>query len=397
MAWILWGTRNLARHPGRTGLTLLGIAVASAMLLDMVMLGGGLEHSFERLLLSRGFQVRVSPRGTLPFDTEARIGDAGALVAGIRADPDVDAVAPVLGGSLYARVGDRRVTLFGYGVDPAVEALYRLDRGENLAPGETDGILLSEPAATLLGATLGDTVELAGWLDPQVAERGRARRLVVRGGVGWLYDYRGQPSVGLPLGVMQDLVRPPASDMVSAVLVRLHADAPVEPVVARLRARHPAVSINSVADLVSGFRARLVYFRQVAFILGTISLVVTVLLVGTLLTITVHERLAEIATLRAIGVRRSAIVLQVLGEGLALTLAGGALGTALGLATARYLDAILTSFPGLPAAISFFVPRAGPIATAALLLLLAGSVAGVVPALSAASAPIAATLREEAV
>ena len=88
------------------------------------------------------------------------------------------------------------------------------------------------------------------------------------------------------------------------------------------------------------------------------SLIVTVLLIGTLLTITVNERLGEIATLRAIGVSRATIVVQVLAEGIALTVVGAALGILLGLVTARYLDAILTSFPGLPAAFSFFVPRA---------------------------------------
>ena len=46
-------------------------------------------------------------------------------------------------------------------------------------------------------------------------------------------------------------------------------------------------------------------------------------------------------------------------KGIALTVIGSALGILLGLVTARYLDAILTSFPGLPAAFSFFVPRRG--------------------------------------
>ena len=41
-----WGIRSLRRHPVRTGLSLAGIAVAAAMLLDMVMLSGGLERSF---------------------------------------------------------------------------------------------------------------------------------------------------------------------------------------------------------------------------------------------------------------------------------------------------------------------------------------------------------------
>jgi putative ABC transport system permease protein len=121
-----------------------------------------------------------------------------------------------------------------------------------------------------------------------------------------------------------------------------------------------------------------------------------VLLVATLMTITVNERLGEIATLRAIGVGRAGIVRGIMAEGAALTLIGGILGTLLGMVTARYLDRILTSFPGLPAAISFFVPNPTSLAVAAGVLLATGIVAGAYPALVAARAPIAATLRTEA-
>jgi ABC-type lipoprotein release transport system permease subunit len=88
-------------------------------------------------------------------------------------------------------------------------------------------------------------------------------------------------------------------------------------------------------------------------------------------------------------------VLSVIAEGMALTVVGGALGTVLGLLTARYLDRILTSFPGLPAAISFFVPRAESLAVAALVLAGAGCLAGIPPAWRAAAAPIATTLKAE--
>jgi putative ABC transport system permease protein len=126
------------------------------------------------------------------------------------------------------------------------------------------------------------------------------------------------------------------------------------------------------------------------------SLIVSVLLIGTLLTITVNERLGEIVTLRAIGVARSTIVRQVLIESAVLTVVGGVTGLILGLGTARYLDSILTSFPGLPAAFSFFVPRRESVSTAAVVLLSAGCLAGLYPAWVAARAPIAATLRSEA-
>ena len=391
---LVWALRNLGRRPLRTALSLAGIAVASAMLLDMVMLSGGIERSFERLLLGRGFQVRVSPKGALPFDAEASIADAGQVVARLRADPDVAAAGPVLGGVLYARTADSLATLFGYGIDPAAQSLYQLLSGRDLAPGDTLGILLSAPAAARLGAAPGDTLRIVGGLDPGIATAAVERRLVVRGMVRWLYDYRGQPSVGLLLPVMQRLVHAP--DRVSLVAVKVREDAAVPGVVSRLRATEPRLEVNSVAQLVVHFRERLVYFRQLSYILGTVSLIVTVLLVATLLTITVSERLGEIATLRAVGVRRARIVRQVLAEGLALTSIGTVIGIGLGIATARRLDAILTSFPGLPAALSFFVPEPRSLALAGAILLVAGSVAGLYPAWLAARAPIAATLRAEA-
>jgi len=396
MTALIWGLKRLFRQRLRTGLSLAGIAVAAAMLLDMVMLSGGIDKSFSDLLLRRGFQMRLTPKGTLPFDTEGAISGAAEIVDALRRDPSIAAAGAVLGTALYGRAADSLVTVFGYGIQPEAQSLYQVTAGEDLTAGDTVGVLVSEAAARLLGATVGDTVTLVGRLDPQVVTAAVGRRLLVRGVVRWLYDYRGQPSVGTVLPVMQRLAGPSTADGASLILVKARDDAEVPALAARLRERFPQIEVNSVTDLVRHFRERLVYFRQLSYILGSMSLIVTVLLIATLLTIAVNERLGEIATLRAIGVSRGTVVAQVLAEGVALTLAGAALGIALGLMTARYLDAILTSFPGLPAAFSFFVPRADSLALSALVLLVTGSVAGLYPAWLAARAPIAATLRAEA-
>lgn len=374
----------------------MGIAVAAAMLLDMVMLSGGIDKSFAELLLARGFQIRITPKGTLPFDTEATLPDAARILEGIRRDPGVEVAGAVLGTPLFGEAPDSLATLFGYGVMPDAQGLYQVTAGNDLTSADSSGVLLSPAAARLLRASVGDTVTLVGKLDPQAPAVPAGKRVVVRGVVRWLYDARGQASVGAILPVMQRLARQRGDDRVSLIVVKVKNDGDVGVVAERLRQRYPRLEVNSVADLVIQFRKRLVYFRQLSYILASMSLIVTVLLVATILTITVSERLGEIATLRAIGVSRATIVRQVLAEGTALTVAGAALGIALGLATARYLDAILTSFPGLPAAFSFFVPRADALATAAVVLLVTGSLAGAYPAWLAARAPIAATLRSEA-
>lgn len=386
--------RGLRRHPVRTTLSLLGVAVATALLLDMVMLGGGLERSFEQLLRGRGFQIRLSPKGTLPFDTEATMAGEPAIVARLRSDPEIAEAGGVLGLSVRAPHADTLVPLVGYGVDPLGQGLYRLRDGTALRPGDDDGLLIGSSVAAVLGWRPGDTVELVGRLDPQSMEATRRRTLIVRGLVEWIYDTRGQRSVGMSLSTARYLVGA-GEDRASVILVRATHDSAVARIAARLAQDLPRVEVHSIASLVAQFRARVTYFRQLAIILGTISVVVAGLLIGTLMMITVNERLAEIATLRVLGVSRLRVVTQVMLEGLVLTVLGGAAGMILGLVTARQLDIILTAFPGLPAGISFFVARPEHLLRAVLVLLTVGVAAGAWPAWLASRAPLATALREE--
>jgi len=101
--------------------------------------------------------------------------------------------------------------------------------------------------------------------------------------------------------------------------------------------------------------------------------------------------------MRAIGVARVRVVLQIVLEGIFIMVVGALAGLGLSLATARYLNSILASFPGLPAAIDFFLFEPRDAWFALGLLTGAGILAGVYPSWRGASLPIAVTLREEAV
>ena len=89
---LLLARASLQRHSTRTALAALGVAVAMAMLLDMVMLSSGMRESFRRLLLSKGFELRLSPKGTLPFDTDATIANASNIVRVLRSNPAVELI-----------------------------------------------------------------------------------------------------------------------------------------------------------------------------------------------------------------------------------------------------------------------------------------------------------------
>lgn len=398
-----YSARELLRHPARSLLAVLGVAVACAMLLDMLMLGGGLNASFRSLLTSAGYELRVSPAGTLPFDTGATISDAAGVSASLEADPAIAGVAPVLGSNLlaerWASSGETSmddgpeeeggaVRLFVLGVDPEEQGLYRLTAGEApAAGGAVIGLELAEE-----GVEIGDTLTLRA--PASFADAGRrSGRYVVLGIAEFLYSAAGERTAAIPISSLAELTDQP--DRASLMMVRLAAGEDPDGVADRLRAEYPGLEIASIGQLVETAARRLSYFRQLAAILGTVSLIVTTLLIGTIMAISINDRYGTIAALRAIGISRRSIVTAFLVESLLLCVAAAVIGLGLGLLVAGQLERILSDFPGLPSAIRFFVFEPDRLAWAAAGVLVAGVGAALVPAIRAMNAPIAATLHRE--
>ncbi|HEX4936549.1 MAG TPA: ABC transporter permease, partial [Gemmatimonadaceae bacterium] len=176
---------SLVRHPVRTALAILGVAVSAAMLLDMVMLASGMQQSFRSLLTRQGFELRLTPKGTLPFDTEARIARAANAESTLRALPDIRDVSPVLGTTLHVVRGDRHDAVFALGIRPGVQGDYEVeDGGDADAP---DRLVASAAMLDLLGVVVGDTLELAAGYDAQLRTWTARRRVVVSGRGRFLY------------------------------------------------------------------------------------------------------------------------------------------------------------------------------------------------------------------
>jgi putative ABC transport system permease protein len=385
----------LRRHAVRTLLAVCGVAVSAALLLDMVMLATGMRESFRDFLLLGGFQIRVTPKGTLPFDSEASVEHAARVVATLRSHPDVAAVSPILGAQVHTLRGDRALTAFALGIDPAVQGDYELLRGTDVrAP---DRAVANDAYFALTGARVGDTVDVAAGFDPQFRSYAGRRDLALAGAGRFYYTGADQPVLAMPLATLQQMGGAARADRASLLMVKVRDGAPVEGVRAWIERAVPKVTAISTETAMRQVEERLGYFRQLAFTLGAISLVVGFLLVTTLVTVSVNERIGEIAVMRAMGVSRAHVVHQIVLEGVAISLVGAALGLALGLVTARYLNAILSDFPGLPAEFDFFLFQPAAAWRSLGLLVAAGVLAGVYPSWRAASLPIATTLRQEAV
>ena len=389
---------SLIRHRARTALAILGVAIASAMLLDMVMLATGMRESFRELLLTRGFQLRLAPKGTLPFDTDATISDVAGVTAILRRNAEIREISPVLGGSVHVPIDGRDISASVLGIDPSVQGDYELLSGRDVLTA--DAIVVNDRLLGELGLRIGDTISVATGYDPQTRSYSGQRKLVITGTVRFLYGASDQSAAALrreTLRQMNSQSPTRAGDRASLFMVRVKETADAERVRRWIEAQLPNVSALSIATAIAQVDQRLSYFRQLALILGAVSLFVGFLLVATLVTVSVNERAGEIAVMRAIGVSRSHVVEQILLEGVVISLIGAVLGLALGLVTARYLNSILSAFPGLPMAIDFFLFQPMAVWSALGLVIASGIGAGIYPALRAASLPISQTLRREAI
>ena len=376
-------------------LAVLGVAVATAMLLDMVMLATGMRESFRELLLSQGFDIRLAPKGTLPFDTDATISGVGAIMSVLRTNPDIREISPVLGGSIHIQGGARDVSSAVLGVDPTVQGDYEFLSGRDITT--PDAIVANDYLLNKLGARFGDTLTVAAGYDPQTRTYSGQRKLVLTGRARFIYGATEQSAAAVRRETLEALGGGARRDRASLFMVRVRKGANPDSVRSWIFTQIPTVSVISVATAIAEVDQRLSYFRQLAFILGAVSLFVGFLLVTTLVTVSVNERAGEIAVMRAIGVSRTHVVQQIVIEGVAISLVGAIIGLGLGLITARYLNSILSAFPGLPMAIDFFLFQPRAAWSAVGLLVASGILAGVYPAWRAASLPIAESLRREAI
>jgi putative ABC transport system permease protein len=388
--------RNVLRHRLRTAFTVLALSIAVALLADMLMLSRGMEKTFYRVLSSVGYEIRVCPRGTLPFVSESVIIDSPRVTDALRQDPRVARTLRVLATTLYAD----SLPLSVIGIDGEEPSLYRMVEGRDVtAPNE---IALNRNAASALGLAIGDTLRLGRDAPGVVMAFTRGLDFVVSGILDIQFDLPGQRTAVIPIAAVQR-IRNDTQDSASFVLAKIAGDDDVAPletqraVAASLEKEFPELSVYAMDSLMEALERQLAYFKQFALILSTISLLVTFLLVAVVLTIGVGERRGEIAALRSMGFRGRSIQSMILSESALLLAMSAVLGSVLGWFLAGYLDRILTQSPSLPEGYHFFIPAWREIMLAVVLSGVAGIVAALLPAVQAARIDIPKTLHEEVV
>ena len=399
MSPLAFAWRSLTRQPARALLGIVGVAVVGALLFDMLLLSRGLAVSFRGLLDQVGFDVRVTATQFIPSRGPS-IPDGDSVLATLRALPEVEAAIPVRYGraAIVDPTGEElRANLMG--VEGDVRGMWTIVEGTNLPAGDTTDlpIVINRTLARRTGLGAGDVLRLRG-----ACSRRRSALPPVDFRVVGVAEVRfGSEGDYSTMTTIPGLVR--ACDMtdqdsVTVFLVASRADAGPDGTVRAIESALGDLHAFTNQELVDRLQVTdFSYFRQISFALSSITLFFAFLLIATLLTVSVNQRLGEVATLRALGFRRARIVADLIWESLLLVGSGGLLGLPLGALLARRLDTILRQMPGIPVELHFFVFEAQVAMTYALLLAAAGALAAVYPVWLAARLPITETLRREVV
>ncbi|HUG52512.1 MAG TPA: ABC transporter permease [Vicinamibacteria bacterium] len=398
----VWGFawRSLARQPNRAVLGLLGIAAVGALLFDMLLLSRGLVVSFRELLDSAGFDVRVLASDS-PVVTGPRIGGASTAVAALAALPEVDEVVPVRFGAARAAAPDgERLEVFLTGA-PALtrrRPWVLLEGGDLDAPGPgARPLVINRNLARRLGLAPGKAVTLEGdcTREPRPAP---PVRFEVAGIAAFPFDDPAALTAATTPALFERACGFEKEDAADILLVASREGGGSMAAVSAIRARRPDLHAFSNDEIVARFQqVGFSYFRQISAVLSSITLFFGFLLITVLLTVSVNQRFAEIAALRALGFTRRRVVLDVFAQAVLLVGLGGLLSLPLGWALSRWLERILHAMPEIPEGMHFFVFEGRALAVHGLLLALTAVLAAVYPMRLVARLPIAATLRSEVV
>ncbi len=299
--------RGITRNRRRTALTVVGVVAAVSLVLVFAGLRDSIDGVFDRqfgAIQREDAEVHAAP------------GAAGAVLASVRADPDVAAAEPFGRYDVTLGIGDHRYQTL-------LVALPRETRMHGFtSDGEwrglpAEGLLLGQGARELLGVAIGDGLTVT------VAQTGRQLQERVVGFV----DEPMNPVAYIALEHFSAIADTPAS---SGLLLQLRPDADEEAVAGRLMALSGVVVYVSTATVASAMREAFALYDVLVGLMLAFAAVMAAALLYNAMWANVAERSVELGTLQAAGMGSGALGRLVATENLLLVILGLPLGLVAG-------------------------------------------------------------------
>ena len=389
--------RSLVRQPARASLGVLGVAAVGALLFDMLLLSQGLVISMRGLLERTGFDLRVTATDALPGQGPL-MANAVERTEAISRLPSVrSAIALRFADAIVLAGGTKEVsaTLQGVTGTPAIYP-WTVLRGRDISAGRAE-IVINENTANRTKLAPGSRVMLRAFCTGQEQALPPVS-FTVSGIAQFPFDSPVGTTVATSLPMLAQACGGNESNEADVIMVASQESAGTPATVADVAKLLPDLHVLSNAEAVNRFeRGGFTYFRQISTVLTAVTLSFAVLLITVLLTVSINQRLGEIAALRALGFSRRRASADVFCESVLIVGSGGLLSLPAGALLAVVLDHILKRIPGIPADVHFFVFEPSALRIHLLLLSATAVVAALYPIRIVAKLPIAATLRDEVV
>jgi ABC-type antimicrobial peptide transport system permease subunit len=354
---------NLWRRRTRTLLTLLGVAVGIAAIVVLVALARGVVASYVDVTNRSGADITIQAVQGQGQAITLGTGFDEAVLDRLRAMPEVKSAS----GMLYTIVpvpGVPFFIVFAYELDQAGIRHFKVIEGAPLAERPSHGggkpILLGKMAADSLHKRVGDTITLHQTTFRVVGIY--ATGVSMEDGAGVISLRDGQALTNMPRQVIYvgaQLVHPERAEEFKA---RLAKALPRDVEIAGTQTG------NTMLEMLELLNAFAWAVALIAALIGGVGMMNTMLM-------SVHERTREIGVLRAIGWSRGRALGLILGESLALSVAGGVLGLGVGAA----LTFAAAHTPALSSMTKGTVPG-GLVVQALSAAVVLGMVGGVYPA-----------------
>ena len=411
MRALAFALRSLVRQPARAALGILGVTAVGALLFDMLLLSQGLIVSMADLLERTGFDVRVTTTAELPRTAPPIEGATAAVssIAGLSQVRNAIAIRFVdvtidqpgrepITGTMQGVVGtahpwsvlrgnDIESRAPGFGIrDPKKLAVAD-------APNRPAAVVINQHLASELEVEPGGTITVNASCESELDVLPPVT-LEVIGVASFPFELSAERTLAADMATLDAACGGNGADQAHMLVVTSTGSADETANVIQqsrpdLRAATNAQMLGRIEQ--GGFT----YFRQISTVLTTVTVAFALLLICVLLTVSVNQRLGEIAALRALGFSRSRVVGDVLAESILIVGTGGVLSLPAGLVLASWLDRILKRMPNIPADLHFFVFEPGALSIHVILLAVTAVAAAVYPMTIVARLPIAATLRDE--
>jgi len=343
MRLLFLALRNLTRNKRRTLLTAFAVLFGTmAIVLLHGFVNGFVQNNIEAIVLSKLGAVQVFRKGYLGSDDPLKkhMPHDSSLMEKIKQTPFVTEVAPRISFDGMVSNGSESTMFVATAIDPEREYVVCPERKKRVSPGskplaphQTGKALFGKTMAESLKAGVGTTLVLQA-AGPHASTN--AIDVEVAGFLPILNVAESKRLVTTQLDFAQELLR--MKGQVTEYVVGVSDLTKIHVVASHLRtALGQEFQVTTWEELDPATRARVTSLDYIfVFIAGVLFLLVATGIVNTMM-MSVYERVREIGTMLAVGVRRWQVTVLFLLEAMSLGLLSSIVGASLGYLFVSYL------------------------------------------------------------